>query len=326
MTCLNGRMVMNSFFKVLALLVLTFPSFNYANDHLALGVSQEIAQELEQKGMAVIFGAPGSGKTEQMRLALQDKTTDVFDLRKEFLSAFKEFSKTDYNTIPCKEKQAIWFEEQKDAFLDRFLSSNADVIVFDEIDLSISKELNDDELLVALEIVQMAKDLHASGSQVIIIIHTSALQNTVFWEAMGSHEVVETRYLTDAEEDFLLEITPLTFEEKQNYKQLAQGLPAAYLTLMDMVFENKKALYTYDELVSDTKQRILKNIAVIKSMEPELFQAFVDLTNSWVWKEIIADRTSWEDLDPIQDLIYTGLIGVKNGKPVFSQLVRTSAK
>lgn len=296
---------------------------------MSLGVSQEIANALEQKGTAVIFGAPGSGKTEQMQLALQGKAVHVFDLRKEFLSGVKEFSKADYNTLSAKQTQVKWFMDQREALLNQLASSHADVLVFDEIDLSIGQDLNDDELNVVLEIVHMANQLHETGFQVILIIHTSALRNTVFWEAMGSTDVIQTRYLTDEEEDFLLDATILSHSQKWAYKKVAQGLPAAYLFLIDHIFEHgtdKKALYSRDWLIMDANERILKNINVIKSVErPEVFQTLTDLVKApYSWDDLVEGRLSWENLDPemLQNLIYTGLVGMKNGHPVIPALVR----
>lgn len=111
--------------------------FSFASAEHPLGVSQEIANGLEQKGSAVIFGAPGSGKTEQMQIALKGKTFHVFDLRKEFLNGVEGISKADYNTSPSKQIQVKWFMDQREALLNQLASSHADVIVFDEIDLSI---------------------------------------------------------------------------------------------------------------------------------------------------------------------------------------------
>lgn len=278
-----------------------------------LGISQEIAQELEQKGIVVIFGAPGSGKTEQMQIALQGKSTYLFDLKKEFLNSMEGFSKVKYSTSLAKQMQAEWFLKQKD-----HIPSNADVVIFDEIDLSITEELNRDELFVLLEIVQLAKDFQRSGTQVVLIIHTAARKNLSFWEAMGDTALIETRYLTDAEEDFLLMFTQLTEEEKFTYKSLSHGLPAAYLSLMDFIFEygaEAKTSSTYDGLIQNALYRIKKNISVVKTLSPEVFQTIEDFVQGHI---------SLADLEPnrVQDLIYTGLVGRKNGQLICPQLVQ----
>ncbi len=88
-------------------------------------------------------------------------------------------------------------------------AKNADVIVFDEIDLTKNQELSVDELNATLEILTIIKDLKDSQKKVIVVLQESSLKSLPLWDgidsifALNQENVIKTHYLSQDEQNSL---------------------------------------------------------------------------------------------------------------------------
>lgn len=262
---------------------------------------RELQRRLAKDAVVVIFGAPGSGKTEQMELALQGKPYTVFDLRNMFLTA--HFQKNDI-TDPAaqadikkkyeglKKDEREWISSNKDKFINELAASKDDIIVFDEFDMAKSFESGSaasESAKIVLEIAQAVRQKNAS-KKVIFIIHEEGLHSEEVARAMKDNfsiaplekMVIRTGYISPPEEKMLLAFSNMSVQEKIKFMNLMQGHPSAYLALINqMSGKAAKEALTYDALVANAKATIKKVYAVMEKIQPKLIPIFKELSQGY---------------------------------------------
>ena len=223
---------------------------------LPLDVSFEIWCNVKIRGTTVIYGTQGSGKTEQMLLALKGEKIKVFNLQQEFLEDYyREYGIDDFeerllirSRYPSEDSlQTLeygWLNKKNIQIVEELLSSDAEVIVFDDFDLTVTKELNPHKLSTLLSITSMAKRIRNHGKKVIFLLHDASLKSSLFWDELSQQfelckqDVIKTRFLNMDEEFYLLDYTDLSDEDKVCYQKWASGAPSAYLKLIEFVTES----------------------------------------------------------------------------------------
>ncbi|MBU1925577.1 MAG: hypothetical protein KKB82_06625 [Candidatus Omnitrophica bacterium] len=297
-----------------------------------LEISQRIRTELEAKGKAVVLGAPGSGKTEQLNIALSGRTTKTVDIREIFFEQVKTafennwdgFSQA-YKTDPAlKQQEADWLSEKVDSLYTELLqgAKQGDVVVLDEFDLAMQESLNDDELNTAKIIVDLADRLIKNGRNVVLIIHHKGKRTPAFMQhlkAKGFTDLIETGYLSEGEEKAILNVALKEKEKINDFLAQAEGVPAAYLGFMSHAGNRQTGIYrrNYNQLVAEAQSTISKAYRVAK------------LTGDARIAELLYELASGEKgLDDgevrnqQEGLLETGLIGMRNGVMVMPKLVR----
>lgn len=270
---------------------------------IPLSFPREVAAQLEEKGMAVIYGAPASGKSEQMDLVLPASQRAVFDLSLRFAEAYSAATGRDINEI-LREYTSNGSQEQKalkaaqkewlskpETLVKELASWPQDVIIFDEFDFAGDLYLSADEADAAVSIVHIGESVKRLGKQVVFIIHSTAYQCDPFWQAMQrdfqyeSKEAVTTRFFTKEEEIYLLSQTSLSFREKQEFMTFAQGSPTAYLPILqnkpdlNLQFLKDRALLISSFVIKFTKQTI----------RPDVWDLLVDIAKGKESLEKITD-------------------------------------
>lgn len=304
-----------------------------------LDVSFEVWSQLQVKDLSVIFGPLYSAKEEQMLLALQDKQVDVFDLRESFLEDYYAI----HNISDPEEQSEIrmlyslddsferleqeWLSEQKDSIVKEFITSSADVVVFDGFDIIKGCELNADKLATVLDVAQMAKDVLDNNKKVVLIMHKAGFKSSTLWKYLSDdlsiikENVVRAKYFSKDEEKYLMDRTSLSEEEASKFMQWAQGNPSAYLSIMIALAESKNydslLNLSLDELTNDaiyTVRKVWKEIKITES------QLVVD-TLVRIAQQDLRFEELHDSVDP-QKLSHTGLIGSRQGDLVMPQLVK----
>jgi hypothetical protein len=293
-----------------------------AEPSLPLSVPREIAAQLGQNGIAVLFGAPASGKTEQMELAIPSDQLEAFDLFDRFCEAYSAMTGLNKNEIvlsyllsgseiqrELKEAQKNWLREERQSILDELLLSEKPVILFDEFDFCGGFDLSSDEADAAVSIVQIGEELRKSGKQVVFIIHDSGNSCAQFWEEMeesfgySQQESVKTHFFSWEEEIYLLSQTSLSPEEKQTFMEFAKGSPTAYLPILKSKFD-----LSLDQLES---QALLMSQIVLQYNKqtylPEVWETLQSVAQGLMALEDV------EDPFLISHLLATSFVGDRDG-------------
>ncbi|MCB1135954.1 MAG: hypothetical protein KDK78_06780 [Chlamydiia bacterium] len=258
-------------------LSLSAPENDIADDafepKLELHHASTIKDTLEKFNIAVIAGPPGVGKTEMVRLSLDEELL-VFDLRQRFLqdSDCKKFS---YNQHKVDEFNWLW--SQQETLTQELLCSPEQAILLDEFDLCYEEEgLVGPALETASVILTMAQRLVAAGKKVLLVLHDEALRSSPFMNRMRAAGVLQEdesvlfldRY-SQEEEQRLLKIAQITGKEAASYMGLACGLPVAYLPILRAVTNDAVAMpKDVQDLRVQAETQIKKNMAVIKKILP----------------------------------------------------------
>jgi|GEM_PF-7064486 len=314
---------------------------------------QQIRESLkpENGGAAVILGAPGSGKTEQLMIAL-GTNMDIYDLRGRFLkenegllvrekdTAGREIgepvsvNKATYLTSNAvKQRELEWLNEQIEDGLAEKLSAVAlpVVIVFDEFDLALRDILNEAEMETASLIIKFARNLRGKKGQVVLIIHSKGSNTAGFNDLLvqsrlmsSVNALIRTRYFQRGEEEKLLGAIGIEPADAVDFLESVEGIPAAYLGLlkhMSKLFTDPTYAVTYaptlEELWAEAKRTIGKNYDVISKTENPVIVKLL--------MEIAAGVKTFRDREVIENqnrLLDTGLIGIRGGRPVMPQIVK----
>lgn len=298
------------------------------SDTQNLRVVSAITNQLQSQPALVIFGAPGSGKTEQMALALAGKSYELFDLRSKFIDQYaknqgitdqKKQDELKKNYAKLKKEEADWLSKEKEAISKQLLAQNKDIIVFDEFDLWKGGNPNTDELKSMQMILDIAQQLAHQNKKIIFIIHSEGLHATALKDQLAQKfginfaSIIRTAYLAPQEEQFLLKSTNFTDAEKERYITWAQGCPAAYLPLIDALSSGKKISDSIDQLMTQARQTIDKVYRVIKITDPSLAQ---------MAQEIAQGKLSLESSVEKEKLVETGLVGSLNGHYFMAPIVK----
>jgi hypothetical protein len=277
----------------------------------------KVKSSLEDKGYAVIIGASGSGKSEQLETFLQPEDVEIFNLyetfcehyalteKKEKQAVYDEYS---FGSPGIKQAQLTWLKQNHDSILETLKQSPKPYILLDEIDFGVSFALSEDEDSALAEIVGIGGQLRAQGKQVIFIIHPIGSHSDLFWATLEQEigctkeEAARTQFFTSVEEVFLLSGSNLTSEEKREFIHFAQSSPTAYLP-----FLKKKQLS-----LADLKDKALQTSKLVihfnkKYLRPEIWDLL---------KDIAAGKESLKgihDEKTVQYLLDSGFVGMKNG-------------
>jgi len=294
-----------------------------------LSVPNEIATQLNQRGVAVVFGAPASGKSQQMELAVPASQTEVFNLSIRFPEVYslqtgrkKDELAREYvlngshAQKTLKEAQKRWLQQENPAIVNELVASKKKVIVFDEFDFAGDIYLSADEMDGVLAIVQIGERLRKLGKQVVFLIRSTANLCQPFWDAMQrsfgyqKSDVVKTRFFTYAEENNLLAQTYLDLLEKQEFMSIAQGSPTAYLPLLkqdvSLQYLKDQASMMTSLVIKYTKQMI----------RPDVWDLLIRLAHGNANLEEIKDPAL------IEHLLASGFVGEREGRLVMSDFAK----
>jgi len=316
----------NTLFNLIVLSCIS--RLSYSHD---LNVVTALQSQLKSQPTVVIFGAPGSGKTEQMELALAGKPYQVFDLRNSFIKYYTDqqgitdtkkrddVKKKEYLTLKAAER--AWLLKEKDTIANDLASNGTDLIVFDEFDLWQDRNPNKDELETINALLKIAQHV-SKNKKIIFIIHAAGLNSKALQQELATKfnitasNIIRTGYFTPDEELSLLKHTALNDDEQNKYMEWAQGDPSAYLEIIENLSKKEEKKYTFDELTQEAQKTVDKVYRVIKMTESDIAQNLHDIA--------VGQQTleSYENKDIIHRLLATGLIGMRNGKYIMPKLVK----
>ncbi|MGA8164478.1 MAG: hypothetical protein WB791_05565 [Waddliaceae bacterium] len=306
----------------------------------ALEVSFEAWCQLKMRNLTIISGAPSSGKTMQTRFAFADSDIEIFDLKKRFLDDYyakhQIFSPEEQSQIRLLYRsddsfnalEYEWLIQNKASFLNTFLASSADLILFDEFDLTIGSKQNSDKISTLLEIADMTKHLIENHKKAILIVHNDGLTSPILWEQLHDkfsiykENVVTTKYLGDDEELYLLGKTLLSEMDRKEFMNSVRGAPPAYVTLIKTIAHHKHN----DSFLDISSIQLMKDALFhVKRAWAANKRSASDETIDTL-KQIALEEASVEDLSKAvaEELLTTGLIGVKHGKLVMPPIVKNA--
>ncbi len=295
----------------------------------ALEMAFEVWCKMKARGVTVVYGPPVSGKKEQVVLALKNEKVRIYNLRDEFLKQYylfhdisdgkiqKEIKNDYYTTNTYHDVEFEWLNNRSIQISEELLSSDAEVIIFDNFDLSINVELTPYKLSTLLTISSMAKRILENGKKLMFIVHDQALESPLFWEELSQQmgicpqDVIKTKSLIPQEENYLLNLTNLSEDEKRFYQSWCSGIPAAYVTIMEFALDERQDyiwITSLPELMHASThkvQKIWKKLQKTHSVELIQLLKNIAFRNSFEWDQKII---------PEIDLIKTGLVAKKNGQ------------
>lgn len=282
------------------------PNPELAAIYETLPVVRSINKGLQQNGSMVIWGAPSTGKTEQVALACGKP--NLFDLRNEFI----ENSGAKWNDYPAlKKEENKWLKENYDHILKELLESKEEVVVLDEFDLSKEATLNPDEKNTAQIMAQLAVDLKAKGKKVILVLHEVSLNDKNFMNQLyemglinGEEGIVQTGYIPHEAEEKILDFLKISKEDQKRIIDYAKGLPVVYLP-----FLQGKHIGDANQLLQIASEKVRKNLHIIERTQPP---EFIDLLKD------IANSSKIDMNDPMvikyhNKLVQTGFMKEENG-------------
>lgn len=297
-----------------------------------LRLVKDIVDQLDNKGLVVIFGAPSSGKSEQMEAALP-KNHVVFDLSDAFVSAYCEKTGEDKkNLLDCyggpftplqeilKQEQTVWLAKESESIIHELSDVAEDVVILDEFDFMGSYKPTQSEEEAMVHMVKIGSEVKKAGKQIVFIIHGAAKNSDRFWSAMdqafeyGVQDIAKTKFFTDDEESYLLSQVQWTDTEKEIFLLFAEGSATAYLPIL-----KKKTDLTFETL---KKQALNAAKAIVKYTK--------HINRPDVWETLIAVAQGKLSLDDIQDqsliegIFESGFVGQKNGRLVMPGFAKES--
>jgi len=302
-----------------------------------LSTVKEIQKCLKEKSGAIVFGAPSSGKTEQLQIALGRKVP-IFDMRAKFVEYYcnkhkiideKEIidvKKSKYKKLKVEERE--WIKENKKEIIDRLKKNDEKTIIFDEFDLAIGTNLNGVELDTAKTLLEIADELKKHNKEVILIMHQEGLHSKELMGMikkeldLGKKDVVKTKYLTSVEEREVLKSLHLPPKDVGFLCKRFQGAPFAYLPLISAVAVESSGKDNLNEMNVEVLQKNAQsNVAKVYRV--------MNFTATEEVKSLLIKLA--HDKIPITDervqiskeaLLETGLLGERHGHLVFPRIAK----
>ncbi len=309
------------------------PSQESATSSHITSIVKKIADAVQSASITIIVGAPGSGKSEQMEMALKNKSFEILDISALFKNSVleKKFPEgaldklTDfysaYQKPEVKEEEAEWMRGNSSDIFEKYKNIPQEIIVIDEFDLSMAGNLNKDELKTALEVVNMSQKLiNEANKKIFLILHRSGLEsqelNKAINEINGNKdpETILTGYLNEEDQRKLLSNTSFTEEEKAQCIQWADGLPGAYLPILKMLKDGKSCQGITFETLKQKLSSILNIIYkdVLLKTEPESVH---DVLNELIsTSRLSLQNETLEEKNFIRQLLLTGFVNEENGE------------
>lgn len=302
-----------------------------------------IRNALNRHGSAVIFGAPGSGKTELFDLAVLGKSVVHFDLRKEFIASLPEAEKEGawslYKTdAGLKEKELQWLRSNLSALRDKMLADGAEVALFDEFDLAIGSTLQGAENQTVQELLKLAEEVKRGGKKVALIVHDKALRTEgvlsgidgqkSWFEAAGllehASQFVQTRFLTESEQSAILGFAGIRGRAGQRVAEAVEGLPTAYVDFLKQAAETLKDPQSAQAPPVDP-QKMLKDTRVWVRQNYQVARKSATARTLSLLDDLASQTRAGNDPDVLisqQELLWTGLVTMSSGEIRMPALVR----
>lgn len=304
-------------------------------ESVTLGVVDQLKSSLQKTGYTVVLGSPGSGKSEQLTLALSTPAV-TFDLRRRFLTSYFEthhIQKTSeqarikhelYPTEEFKKIELNWIAEHYDEIRNSLISSSQEIVVFDEFDLA--DKFEGSSVDSAKLIAHLAQECHRAGKRVVLIIHEETAQSQDMLTTFRSNGIIQshtdfvrTRYLRPEEEESLLQSHSITQEDAEWFMQMAEGIPAAYLSILQAL-ANRRALPIegdIDKIWAQAVEQVGKNYRVIKEiMPPQIIEKLHQIAKA----PMAADAPVIQD--HVDTLMQTGLVTQEEGLIIVPPIVQ----
>lgn len=303
-----------------------------------LPVVRQIRNGLDTKGTVIVYGAPGSGKTEQVDIATH-KGHQVLDVKQEFINDYlskhgitnkadsERLWREGYYGIKGNERE--WLSQHFDALKERLLSFPEDTIVLDEFDMDAMTTLGQEGLKTAEIIGNLAKELVTEGKKVILIMHATGLNTPELMSHLKENDLVteESQIISTAfvPEDFqkqALKTMDFSTDEADRIIKETQGITAAYIPFFKKsVEEGAPYQPTFQGFFKQAHENITKNFNIAKKINSDLLpilQRYADL-NANLKEPIIL-----EEQEPAlrKTLLDTGLVGLVNDQLVMPPIVR----
>lgn len=296
-----------------------------------------IRRGLETNHACVLYGAPGSGKTEQMMIAC-GAPYSILDLKARFVdhvSQKKHMKKEEENLFWSegyrfqKKEQLAWLKDNLVSIEEELISSKTDTIVFDEFDLSSSSELDEIEWETVKIIISLGEKLKREGKKVIFIAHQSSLQKPEFIVELkkkkiirDEKDIVATGFLPIEAEQKILDSIGIQGQAEQELLAYTGGHPGPYLHYLKhgAKITTGQTLATYRPSTRELRNIGITNIQncykVIKQIEePELVQLLQDLAQG------VKTVQAPEVQENLPALIRTGLITADGMPPIVRDVI-----
>ncbi len=317
----------------------------------SLEVVERIRRALKEDQPIVILGSPGSGKTEQMALAMGKRRYVVFDVRGQFLEFFceandvtdrarkKEIKNTYNTTAELKGEELAWLQRVLGERERGLLEGTDEIVVFDEFDLAHGECLSETELATARLTIDLADRLRSRGRTVVLIIHSKGLRTPGFVEhlvergLLASRDAfIRTKYFERETEMVLLGFMGFDGNDALTLSEDFRGVPAAYLGLMRYLarlIETKEAdppAYrpSERELTDEAERSVARNYEIAKLTSASgISELLLELATE---RKLLGDIG---DSELIEKLLDTGLVGRVNGElsmpPIIERVITNSS-
>jgi hypothetical protein len=292
-----------------------------------------IKKALKIHGACIVHGAPGTGKSEQIRLAVKDPTT--FDLKKRFLTSYFELHESTgqeqehlwrESYYELKGHELKWLQDNYESIKKGLLESSSDTILLDEFDLVNTPSLEGEALEIAELIANLAQELQKEGKKVVLVLHEQGLGSSSFLESLnekgiikGPGAMVQTDFISAEDQEAILELMKLSTEEKLKALGYVQGAPGAYVKFLQRLEQGEPVEQKYKDFLIEAHSTIIDNLAVMEKIYPEIYTTLLAISSSSLQQrlrelnEIPADKK--------QELLKTRMVGNVDGKLVLPFLV-----
>jgi len=294
-----------------------------------LSVVKTIRSRLDDEVRSVVIsGAPGSGKSELLHLALDGSKPRTFDLRAQFLDMY--FKRADvkdpsrrsdvktkqYQTEKFKEIELEWLNTEFESIKHRLIHNNNDTIIFDEFDLS--HHSSPTTIAIANKMILLANACRDAGKKVVLIVHEQSKKSPEIMDSLcqsgfihDTSEIVQTRFFNNSEQFFLLRTWNISGVSARKFIEQANGLPAAYLPIL----RNSSEAADINKLYRAVNKQIIKIYSVVKATSPHVAD---------ILKGIALNRIQGNSCgDDVSALLASGLVKIsKKGTVVMPPLVR----
>lgn len=313
-------------------------------------VVKSVRERLSERGCAIVYGAPGSGKTEQMSIAC-GKPYAVFDLRQEFYEyclgkALKEEERTAGRVFSSgeveefdnkfwdswksgyedrKTEELAWLRDNYDTIRGSLIGNKESVVILDEVDL-VRGELEGPALKSALLIADLAKDLQEAGKKILITLHRAGVDQPKLMEyfvekdlLVSPGDVVKTNFLSLREQYSACYAMGFSEVDAKRAIKHTEGVPGAYLHMLKRAEANMGYYPTYEEFIIDAHHQLEKNYRAVKKTSPlEVIALLGKMSRNHaldVEKEGVSVETR-------QALLDTGLVFLCGKKLIMPEAVR----
>ncbi|MBS4165987.1 Uncharacterized protein NEOC65_001064 [Neochlamydia sp. AcF65] len=292
-----------------------------------------IKKALKVHGACIVQGAPGTGKSEQIRLAVKDPTT--FDLKKRFLTSyFEKHESTDQEQehlwregyYKLKGHELKWLQDNYESIKKGLLESSSDTILLDEFDLVNTASLEGEALEIAELIANLAQELRKEGKKVVLVLHEQGINSPSFRESLNEQgiikepgAIVQTDFIPEEHQKAILELMKLSTEEKLKAIGYVQGTPGAYVKFLQRLEQGEPVEQKYKDFLIEAHSIIMGNLAVMEKIYPEIYTTLLAISSSSLQQRI-------QELNEIpaekkQELLKTRMVGNVDGKLVLPSLV-----